>query len=178
MKNLGLAVFTLIVLVGCASGGQNASPALLDPAPDRAIIGLNVPSGNYIYFDTMYGDGTVQLTLSSPKSDPKWAPMNALCVRAAPGGDEVCLKFYLAERSRNEMKVRKEVLGDGGKTLRLRDELDGIFHVGESIKVDTLADGNTIQFSVNGALPVVHTLPGKPSLMRFLCSTASCAMRL
>jgi len=178
MKNFAPALLFLIVLAGCADRQRTTTLASLEPAPSEAIIALNVSNGHYMYFDTVYGNGKVELSVRNPKPDPKWAPMNGLCVRSASEGDQVCLKFSLTNPGSNEIGGVKEVLGEGRKTLRSSEVLKGVFHVGEPITIDMQANGNEVRFSVNGAPAASYSLPGKPAIMTLLCSTGTCAMRL
>jgi hypothetical protein len=178
MKNHVLAMFTCAVLAGCASQPASAPLASADLPPGEAAIALNVPGGQYMQFDTTFPNGPVEFTMRRANDDPKWAPMYGACARSASPSKLVCLKFHTNGQGGNEIVVTKEVLSEDSKALLSRQAIEGSYRVGETIRVDMLADGNGVRFRINGGKPITDTLDGAPTVARLLCSTAVCRFHI
>jgi hypothetical protein len=178
MKNHVLAMFTCAVLGGCASQPSSAPLASTDLPPGEATIALNVRGGHYMQFDTGFPNGAVEFTMRSANQDPKWAPMYSACARSDSPSKWVCLKFHTNGTGTDEIVVTKEVLSEDTKSLLSRQVIEGRYRVGETVRVDMLADGNSLWFKINGGKPITDTLDGAPTVARLLCSTAVCRFHI
>jgi hypothetical protein len=141
----------------------------MDPAPGTF-------QDEHYRFDPLRGQ-QLEVSLDVAKDDPKWAPLQSICVMSQDPNKSMCLRFHIRYEDKSVVEVKTLVLSADHHTYLDDKKLALAFRRGEKLRVQTIAEQGKLRFLINGKLAASLPLDYVPDMLHIACSTADCRFR-
>jgi hypothetical protein len=171
-----------LLLSGCANVQQSRIDML--PNSNMAVgesrLQLSVKGGYWqdfrANFDIVTGE-RIELLMSNPNFHEKWAPTQAICVRATGLSKEICVHVRPMNADKGQLAVIETVSNtDRTKILESRP-IVGKFPVGVRVVVAISMEKDALNLRINNEISVRHELDFEPAILMMGCSSVECSFR-
>ena len=120
----------------------------------------------------------LELSLSNPGKDPKWAPMMSVCLTAEAPSEQACIKFSQESLDDPRLTARVTLIDTENKSEKTGDALRGLQPQDGTVRLRVFVRDQKAHFIIGDKDELAQDVVFPAELLRLTCSTADCRFKL